>query len=89
VLEIQDFERKVYTVKAVRVTKSNLVEVANWCGGTVRTPPVISFCIDMVSTKGFSKRQRALIGDWVVSYGPYTFEVLKNFEFETKFQSRF
>jgi hypothetical protein len=35
-MEIQNFNRKSFTVQGVQVTAENMAEVAEWCGGTVQ-----------------------------------------------------
>ena len=36
-MKVQKFARKVFFVDGVEVTKENLEEVAEWCGGSVKT----------------------------------------------------
>lgn len=39
-VETQTFVRKSFKVEAVRVDESNMEEIAEWCGGKIRTEPV-------------------------------------------------
>lgn len=36
-LEVREFTRRSFPVQAVEVTEENLKEVAQWCGGKVKT----------------------------------------------------
>lgn len=73
-MDIKTFDRKPFSVEAVQVTRENMREVAEWCGGTVETK--------VTPTKNGSKREKfvkvptskpmnekqtqAFVSDWVL-----------------------
>lgn len=72
-LQIVRMERKVFYATAVQVTSENIVEVAEWCGGEVRTlsePAAQTQYVRLVTYKTTPERQaRAYVGDWVMYAG--------------------
>jgi hypothetical protein len=64
------YERKPFTVQAIRVTDANMQEVARWCHGTV-VPGVRAGkqldCIEVdVKNPINEKQKKAFAGDWVL-----------------------
>jgi hypothetical protein len=93
-MELLDFERKAYSVKAVRVTEENMQEVAKWCGGAISDMSALildvpeSKCIDLVvDDNGHFHRRLIMIGDWIVHYGA-SVNAFKNHEFEITFKPK-
>lgn len=68
-------ERKTFSVDAVRVTASNIEEVAAWCGGDVRSVAggregsVRPYIKVRVLRPLDDKQTMAFIGDWVLHAG--------------------
>jgi hypothetical protein len=76
-LDIVEYIRKPFTVKAVEVTAENMEEVAKWCRGTIRTEPSSENgqgegqkYIKVEVKRAISERQtRAMVGDMVLRAG--------------------
>lgn len=67
-LKIHKFARKPFYVDAVRVSESNFEEVAEWCGGEIKTDDQNKKYIHI---KGVyrplnDKQTQAYVGDWVL-----------------------
>lgn len=88
-LSTTHFVRKPFYVDGVRVTKENIEEVAQWCGGTIKeTQPKDknkkpSRYIEVEVHRPMNERQkRAFTGDWVLQaengFKVYTDPALKN-----------
>lgn len=68
-LETQKYVRKPFFVDAVQVTAENLADVAEWCGGDVRTAGQAQY-IKVRVVRPLNERQtKAMIGDWVLYAG--------------------
>lgn len=74
-LQIADYVRKPFAVQAVEVTRENIREVAEWCGGTVKESNLTKTggregeqqYIKVPVKKPLNDRQtRAYYGDWVL-----------------------
>lgn len=75
-LTLQKYVRKAFVVEAVEVTPDNIHEVAQWCGGEVRTSDLsqqggqegFQQYIKVFVKRPLNDRQtRAYYGDWVLS----------------------
>ncbi len=83
-LVAQKFTRKVFDVRAVRVTPDNMAEVAQWCRGALKNDPDFGYYIELVVTHyKRSQKARAVVGDWVVSAG--SFKVYRHRAFTATF----
>lgn len=89
-VQVSRFVRKETHVDAIRVTETNLDDLAVMCGGVVKsnTPgliigrkPHIEICS---SPYGTIVRMKAYIGDWIIRSGT-NFEVYTNSQFEALF----
>jgi len=85
-MDLNRYVRRPKEVTAVQVTQDNIIDVAQWCGGTIHK--------DSIETKkyielpGIERRRverlgRAYVGDWVtlrknsyLSYSPQSFRTL-------------
>lgn len=86
------WERKPFTVKAIRVTLDNMWEVADWCNGRY----MIAYggsgrpCIEVKlghDERNKPKYSRAYIGDWVTLLpGQNSFQVYRDKSFLEAFQ---
>lgn len=66
-MELQNFVRRSFAVKAVRVTKENIWELAEWCGGTVTDiHGDIHIKVDVKRPLN-EKQTQAHVGDWVLN----------------------
>lgn len=68
-MNIQKFVRKPFYVDAVQVTKDNLEQVAQWCGGTVAKDensgqPYIQ--VDVFNPTDVPDHSRAYVGRWIL-----------------------
>lgn len=67
-MEPQKFTRKPFDVEALRVTDSNIKEVAEWCGGELLSEGGKAF-ISVDASKPANERQtKAFVGDWVLFF---------------------
>lgn len=68
-VQTRNFARKPFSVEAIQVTEKNLEDVADWCGGEIRTQHVSGGDKRYIKVRvhhPISDRQtRAYIGDWV------------------------
>lgn len=87
-LDIQDFSRKTFEVKAVQVNEKNIKEVAEWCGGTLAKKLddggdiYVSVPVKQPSNHKKTYPSRAYLNYWVLQsgtgfrvYSPTGFEV--------------
>lgn len=71
-LQIKNFERKSFPVKAVQVTAENMEEVAEWCGGEIHTKDSADkskselFVKVPVHRPLNEKQTQAFVTDWVL-----------------------
>jgi hypothetical protein len=86
-MEIKNFVRKQFDVRAVRVTNENLAEVAAWCKGEIRTTeePKTSFIYIDVRMPMNERQKKAFAGDWVVEHHN-GFKVFQNHGFHNSFE---
>jgi len=73
-MEIKTFDRKPFSVEAVQVTRENMKDVAEWCGGKVdtKTTPTKNGTkrekfVKVPTTKPMNEKQtQAFVTDWVL-----------------------
>ena len=93
-MQTASYSRKSFTVEAVRVNKSNMEEVAQWCGGvivtqTTRESKTERFIhVDVVNPTS-PRQEQAFVGDWVLKtdsmWKVYTNRAfLRSFEFDAE-----
>lgn len=67
------YARKPFLIEALRVTEANMVEVANWCKGTIleakRGEKTIKYIQVPVSRPANERQKKAFIGDYVLYAG--------------------
>ena len=68
-LKTHKFARKAFHVDAVRVSESNIEEVAEWCQGTIKEGPDGKFIQVKVHRPLTERQTQAYIGDWVLCAG--------------------
>jgi len=84
-MQTQKFSRKPLYVDAVRVTKDNVQEIADWCDGTVADPDKPRRFIRVHTHRSVTvPKTRAFVGDWVLK-SPIGFRVYSNVAFEKAF----
>lgn len=91
-LKIEDFTRRSFNVKAVRVNKSNMDEVAQWCGGTIvtqttRESKTERFIHVDVANPTSPRQEQAFDGDWVLQTDTM-WKVYTNRAFQRSFEKR-
>jgi hypothetical protein len=87
-LDIQDFERLPFPIKAVQVTEENMAEVAEWCSGDIRHTqpkpgrPSAPYIKVRVHSPLTDRQSKAFAGDWVSVRGEdfkvYTAKAFEN-----------
>lgn len=69
-IQTRKYARKTFYVEAVEVTEENMAEVAEWCGGAVRTEGPVDKPTSFIKVKvhnSLSDRQtKAYVGDRVL-----------------------
>lgn len=89
-LTTQKYARKPFFVDAVRVTEDNLDQIAQWCGGEIRTKVIkgeANKYVHVPVKRALNVRQtQAFIGDWVL-YAGSGFKVFTHKAFETYFDN--
>ena len=71
-IQTQEYARKPLLVQAVQVTEENMADVAEWCGGEVRTAPekADSPAGNYIHVKVFraldQRLTKAFVNDWVL-----------------------
>lgn len=83
------YGRKPFTVDAVQVTEENFEEVAEWCGGEIRTNETSGQRKIIVPVKRPRRANQriARIGSWVVfSIGTIGFKVYSGNAFRNTFE---
>lgn len=72
-MKTETFVRKSFPIQAVRVTEENMVEVAAWCGGAIKSETQGKRTVRYVEVpvhRPMSERQKkAFVGDWVSFIG--------------------
>lgn len=72
-MKTETFVRKSFPIQAVRVTEENMVEVAAWCGGAIKSETQGKRTVTYVEVpvhRPMSERQKkAFVGDWVSFIG--------------------
>lgn len=63
------YARKPFEVDAVQVSAENFQEVAEWCGGEIKTFPNEQFIKIHVPRVLNERQTKAYIGDWVLKAG--------------------
>lgn len=87
------YVRKAFAVEAVEVTRDNVEEVAEWCGGEVKTSPgkggrrQQQFVKVPVKNPLNDRQTRAYPGDWVLSAGA-GFKVYTQKAFSASFEEQ-
>lgn len=85
-LEITRYARKPFTIEAVRVTSSNLQDVAKWCESDVRIDEKGKNHVFVRVHRPINDRQsKAYVGDWVLKAGT-GFKVYTNKAFHNSFE---
>lgn len=96
-LKPEKYERIPFPVEAVEVTDENMREVAQWCGGRVKTDRVHwsnragQRFVQVHVPRALNERQTmAYVGDWVLysGTGPNGFKVYTPKAFESSFQKQ-
>ena len=84
-LDILEYVRRPFEVKAVQITEENLQTVADWCQGEVRLTADGQPFIKVKVYRPMSSRQtRAFVGDWVL-YSSKAYKVYTTKAFEQAF----
>lgn len=69
-MQINTYVRKPFTVEGVQVTDENFEEVADWCGGDIRTITTMNDTTRYIKVRvrrPVNDRQtKAHVGDWVL-----------------------
>ena len=72
-LQIEQFRRKTFDVDAIQVTPDNIQEVAEWCGGDVRTEKQKGRDVKFVKVRVYKalddEQTKAFPGNFVVYMG--------------------
>lgn len=72
-LQIEQFRRKTFNVDAIQVTPDNIDEVAEWCGGDVRTEQQKGKNVKFVKVRVYKalddEQTKAFVGNFVVYMG--------------------
>jgi len=72
-LQIEQFRRKTFDVDAVQVTPENIHEVAEWCGGDVRTESQKGKNVKFIKVRVYKalddEQTKAFVGNFVVYMG--------------------
>lgn len=70
IMEKQLYGRKAFTVEAVQVTAENMAEVAEWCGGEIKSKPNrgrTENYIQVPTHRPLNEKQtQAFVSDWVL-----------------------
>lgn len=84
-MQISPLIRKSFPAEGVQVTKENFLDVAEWCGGVVKSREGTAFIkVDVI--RPINERQtEAVIGDWVIKVG-HGFKVFTPESFERSFE---
>lgn len=88
----EKYVRKPFYIDAVRVSQSNMAEVAQWCKGDIRSVPatkdsekLVQYIQVKVSRPMKENQTRAFVGDWVL-YAGKGWKVYTNRAFEACFE---
>lgn len=87
-MDLKNYVRKPFSVTGVQVTEENFEEVADWCGGDIRTITTMKESRRYIKVKvrrPVNDRQtKAYVGDWVL-LSDDNFKVYSNNSFEKTF----
>lgn len=94
-MEIKQFDRKAFSVQAVQVTRENMKEVAEWCGGSIETKVTptrngqrTEKYVKVDVQKPLNEKQtQAFISDWVLLSGK-KFKVYTDKAFHATFKAK-
>jgi len=92
-LELEEFDRKSFPVKAVQVKPDNIELIAKWCAGKImhdgdKEGHLSRDYIKVRVAYPINERQtQAYLGDWVLKSGK-SFKVYTNTAFEKSFTKR-
>lgn len=90
-MQIKLYNRKTFTIEAIRVTDENMVEVAAWCHGTIEVERtdngVKKFIRVKVRNPITDKQTKAFAGDWVMK-SKHGFKVYVNKAFSNSFEEQ-
>jgi hypothetical protein len=65
---VETYNRKVFSVQAIKVDEDNMQHIANWCGGKVSTTKTgVPFVEVPTGKEGPQTYSRAFVGSWVVT----------------------
>lgn len=97
-VETEEFTRKTFDVKAIRVTHENLNEIAEWCKGFLKNGNINKdaapiMCVKVPVRKAATVRQTlAFPGDWVLVMKDYedkdSFKVYHDKAFKAGFENK-
>lgn len=73
-MQIESYDRRPFRVEAIKVTKVNLQEVADWCKGKVKTTPPrkgdngvgVKYIRVRINRAVTDRQTQAMVGDWVL-----------------------
>jgi len=84
-MQISPLIRKSFPAEGVQVTKENFLDVAEWCGGVVKSREGVAYIkVDVI--RPINERQtEAVIGDWVIKVG-HGFKVFTIESFDRSFE---
>jgi hypothetical protein len=69
-MQTEKYNRKSFEVDAVKVTATNMGEVADWCGGTIENPGNdVPFIRVRVNRPINDRQTQAFAGDWILGAG--------------------
>lgn len=82
-LTLETYQRKPFEVLAAQVTEENMLDVADWCEGEIRTTAENTRFIKVhVAHPLMARQTRAFVGDWVLfagrGYKVYTSKAFTN-----------
>jgi hypothetical protein len=83
-LDIRNYTRIPFPVRAVRVTNTNMAEVAEWVDGKVETAISKFIYVNIPNAKHIRQTQ-AMVGDWLVE-SEGVFKIYTNKSFESSFE---
>lgn len=85
-LKIQKFQRKPFPVEGVRVTTSNMEDVAKWAAGEIKTSAKGVKHIYIATHRPMTERQTmAFVGDWIL-YADRGFKIYTQNAFSRNFE---
>jgi len=86
-LQLEEYERNPYIVKAIQVTAENMEAVAKWCGGNIQKTKAGTKYISVKVHNPLTPRQtKAFVNDWVLFAKGY--KVYTQHAFQASFKKR-